>query len=95
MITNETIRIITEIIRDKIKTEMIKAIKNDEYGEVQSECLEGQFSLNAHCPPEDATWRRNLKKLYQIRLEIGIRNTIKVLGENLELGVQNTFKKEK
>ena len=61
--------------------------ENDDYGEMPDECHDsfGEISLIGQCEPEDAIWRRDLQENYYTGLEVGIRNTLKVLKDNPEL----------
>lgn len=65
----------------------IKEYEDDDYGTRVESAKDsfGEISLTDYSEPEDAVWGRDLQDNFYAGLEVGIRNTLKVIKENPEL----------
>jgi len=74
---------ITKLVNAELRWNMYK----DECGENPDSISDsfGKINIRSYCEPEDAIWYRDLQDNYYAGLEIGIRNTLKIIKDNPKL----------
>jgi hypothetical protein len=84
------IKKILELVKEVtplVKKEIVINLKKCDYVDIPDDCYDsfGDIFLRGRCEPEDAIWQRDLQDNYHEGLEVGIRNTLKVLKDNPQL----------
>lgn len=84
MITKDLIKKVSKKVDKEINLDLFD---HRDFGNVPDEPFDSfeTFRLTGFCEPEDAIWGRDLQWNFYTGLEVGIRNTLKVLFENKEL----------